>query len=324
MPAAERGDEMPSSKGSMPKEFRQLEWDEQLATDCRRLVRLGVHEDLDRGCDVTTVALLPATATGQAAIVARESGVVCGLLAAACTLEELEIEAQWEPAVSDGDVVQAGTELVRVTGTARDLLTSERLVLNLLGRLCGVATQTRRYVDAIRGTQARVYDTRKTTPGWRRLEKYAVRCGGGTNHRTGLFDAFLIKDNHLAVSARLGGPTWTPAAAVHRAREFAKSWFEPHRSADDVLVEVEVDTLEQLAQVLPARPDIVLLDNMTVEQLRAAVDLRNQSGKGIELEASGGINLQTIRSVAETGVDRISVGALTHSAISLDVALDWK
>jgi nicotinate-nucleotide pyrophosphorylase (carboxylating) len=204
----------------------------------------------------------------------------------------------------------------------RDLLTAERTLLNLLGRLCGVATLTRRYVDAIAGTSARIYDTRKTTPGWRRMEKYAVRCGGGTNHRTGLFDAILIKDNHLAQTARATGSTLSPADAVIRAREFLQEFYANGGSAG-IPIEVEVDTLDQFANVLPLSPDIILLDNMEPNQLRIAVKQRNDAGVKTELEASGGIHLETVRAVAETGIDRISVGALTHSAVALDVALDW-
>ena len=190
-----------------------------------------------------------------------------------------------------------------VAGAMRDLLTTERLVLNLLGRLSGVATLTRRYVEAIAGTRADIYDTRKTTPGWRRLEKYAVRCGGGRNHRTGLFDAVLIKDNHLAL-AGIG-----PAEAVRRAREFLPARATEYPPARQLLVEVEVDTLTQLDEVLPQRPDLVLLDNMPPDQLRTAVQRRNAAAPEVELEASGGVNLQTVRAIAETGVERISVGA---------------
>jgi nicotinate-nucleotide pyrophosphorylase (carboxylating) len=204
------------------------------------------------------------------------------------------------------------------------VLTAERLLLNFLGRLSGIATLTRRYVEAVVGTRARIYDTRKTTPGWRRLEKYAVRCGGGWNHRSGLFDAVLIKDNHLAVrSASPGGAAgYTPAEAVARARRYAGDR-AGEAGCGELIVEVEVDTLEQLAEVLPAGPDLVLLDNMSLDQLRQAVAYRDAVHAAIELEASGGVGLENVRALAETGVDRISVGALTHSAPSLDVALDW-
>ncbi|HEY2412634.1 MAG TPA: carboxylating nicotinate-nucleotide diphosphorylase, partial [Pirellulaceae bacterium] len=205
---------------------------------------------------------------------------------------------------------------------------SERIVLNVLGRLSGIATLTRQYVDAVAGTKARIYDTRKTTPGWRRLEKYAVHCGGGHNHRTGLFDAILIKDNHLALGREEGGASaFSPAEAVRTARDFLAQQIagDVPRGAPDpaMMVEVEVDSLEQLRQVLPEKPDIVLLDNMDIDQLREAVKIRDSGESNAELEASGGINLQTVAAVAATGVERISSGALTHSAVSLDVGLDW-
>jgi nicotinate-nucleotide pyrophosphorylase (carboxylating) len=224
--------------------------------------------------------------------------------------------------VSEGAAVPSGTRAATLAGSTRDLLTAERVVLNLVGRLSGIATLTQRYVAAIAGTRARIYDTRKTTPGWRRLEKYAVGCGGGRNHRTGLFDAVLIKDNHLAQAAAATGMPLSPAAAVRQARAFLDQ-FLTQPAAAAIPLEIEVDTLDQLQEVLPLAPDLILLDNMTTDQLRAAVRLRDQAGVGSELEASGGITLETIREVAETGVDRISVGALTHSASSLDVALDW-
>jgi nicotinate-nucleotide pyrophosphorylase (carboxylating) len=201
------------------------------------------------------------------------------------------------------------------------LLTCERLVLNLLGRLSGIASLTRQYVKAIAGTKARIYDTRKTTPGWRRLEKYAVRCGGGFNHRLGLFDAVLIKDNHLVVGAEARGEQFTPAEAVRRARQFLASAF-PERP-DPMIVEVEVDTLDQLREVLSAQPDLVLLDNMSLGDLRAAVALRDSEAPSVQLEASGGVRLETVAEIARTGVDRISAGALTHSAAWLDIGLDW-
>jgi nicotinate-nucleotide pyrophosphorylase (carboxylating) len=190
-----------------------------------------------------------------------------------------------------------------------------------LGRLSGVATLTRRYVDVVAGAGAHIYDTRKTTPGWRRLEKYAVRCGGGRNHRGGLNEAVLIKDNHLALGSISpdAQQQFTPAAAVERARRFVAH----HAGEAAMLIEVEVDTLEQLDAVLPARPDIVLLDNMDLAQLRQAVARRNAFDRTIELEASGGVDLRTVRQIAECGVERISVGALTHAATSLDFGLDW-
>jgi nicotinate-nucleotide pyrophosphorylase (carboxylating) len=305
-------------------DFTQLAWSPQIEEDLRRIVRLAVFEDLDRAYDWTTVALVPEGATAAANVVARQAGSIAGLAAAPVVLDEMDIAAQWQPRVSDGEQVAAGTVLATISGAARDLLTSERILLNLLGRLSGIATLARQYVDAIAGTKAQIYDTRKTTPGWRRLEKYAVHCGGGRNHRTGLFDAVLIKDNHLALGKQPEfAERFTPAEAVSRARRFLQESLAGDPKGTEMIVEVEVDSLEQLAQVLPAEPDIVLLDNMSAAMLREAVALRNQAAPEIELEASGGVNLKTVRSIAETGVERISIGALTHSAVSLDVALDW-
>lgn len=308
----------------MARDFAQIEWDAALEEDCRQLVRLAVREDLDRHLDWTTVALVPEDLPGDAEVVVRHDGVIAGLIAVGAMLAEMEADIQWQAVVDDATAVSAGTVVACMAGNARDMLTAERTVLNLLGRLSGVATLTRKFVRAVEGTQARVYDTRKTTPGWRRLEKYAVRCGGGRNHRTGLFDAVLIKDNHLAVGRRLHHTAMSPDAAVRRARQFLETTFEDD-ARRDMIIEVEVDTLEQLGDALAARPDIVLLDNMTPEQLRQAVEMRNaaQTDRRTELEASGGVNLDTVRDIARSGIDRISVGSLTHSAVSLDIGLDW-
>lgn len=303
----------------MKRDFTQLDWNAQVADDCRQIIRLAVREDLERLYDWTTLALAPQGAQGRARIVARESGVVAGLRAVEVAIDEMQLDVRWTPALEDGAELASGVCLGELAGSTRDLLTGERTLLNLIGRLSGVATQTRRFVDAIAGTGARVYDTRKTTPGWRRLEKYAVRCGGGHNHRTGLFDAVLIKDNHLAQ----GKLADTPAEALAQARRFVRETLQNDEQYERMIFEVEVDTLEQLEQVLPAGPDIVLLDNMTPDELRQAVARRNAINPQVELEASGGVNLHTIRALAETGVERISVGALTHAAVSLDVGLDW-
>jgi nicotinate-nucleotide pyrophosphorylase (carboxylating) len=313
----------------MKRDFSQLTWSHQIEEDLRRIVRLAVFEELDRGQDWTTISLVPEEASAAANIVARKAGVIAGLPAVGVVLDEMDIEAQYHPLVENGDAVVAGTVIATLAGAARDLLTSERTILNVLGRLSGIATLTRQYVDAITGTRARIYDTRKTTPGWRRLEKYAVRCGGGHNHRTGLYDAILIKDNHLACGQEASsGAAFAPGEAVRKAKAFLAQQVdgEVPRGAPDpsMIVEIEVDSLAQLRAVLPEQPDIVLLDNMTVEMLREAVAIRDASGCPAELEASGGVNLQTVRAIAETGIERISVGALTHSAASLDVALDWQ
>ncbi|MHB8901665.1 MAG: carboxylating nicotinate-nucleotide diphosphorylase [Thermoguttaceae bacterium] len=308
----------------MAKEFHQVRWDHTVQQELRELIARMLEEDLADEGDCTSIALVPEDAPGRAAVVARQPGVVAGLLAAEVVLAQVHPALGWHADVEDGAAVRAGQTVARVDGPARHLLTAERPVLNLLGRLSGVATLTGRYVDAVRGTQARIYDTRKTTPGMRRLEKYAVRCGGGCNHRLGLFEAVLIKDNHLALGAQAdaGRPRFTPAEAVLEARRYLDRTRSP-QAAEVSIVEIEVDTLRQLEDVLPARPDIVLLDNMGPELLRQAVQLRDRLSPSTELEASGGVNLDTVRAIAESGVDRISVGALTHSASVLDVALDW-
>lgn len=309
----------------MKKEYTQFKWTPQVEEDCRRLVRLAVAEDLDRGHDWTTLALAPADANAAAHVVIRKPGVICGLEAGRTVLNEMSAKAEWHSLAKDGDDLKEGDFAARITGSARDLLTAERILLNFIGRLSGIATLTREYVTAIAGTSAKIYDTRKTTPGWRRLEKYAVRCGGGNNHRGGLYDGILIKDNHLALGRqrKKNSPRYKPADAVLLARHFLAEHFadDPRQAA--MMLEVEVDTLLQLDAVLPTAPDIILLDNMRPKQLREAVFRRNMSAVPTELEASGGVNLETIRTIAETGVDRISVGALTHSAVALDVALDW-
>jgi nicotinate-nucleotide pyrophosphorylase (carboxylating) len=260
-------------------------------------VRAFLAEDLGDG-DVTTEAVVPADARLEASLLLKERGVVCGLAVAEAVFRELDPAVEFELRARDGDETQG--EVARLAGDARALLTGERTALNLLGRLSGVATLTRRYVAAIEGTGATILDTRKTTPGLRALEKLAVRAGGGANHRFGLFDAVLIKDNHL----RLGGGI---AAAVASARAAA------------LPVEVECETLDDVRAALEARAETILLDNMGLPELRQAVRL---VGGRAKTEASGGITLDTVRAVAETGVDYISIGALTHGARSLDVSME--
>jgi nicotinate-nucleotide pyrophosphorylase (carboxylating) len=312
----------------MNRDFHQVTWDEQLQTELAELLRLAIREDVGEEGDWTSRALVPEETPGRAAVVARQPGVIAGVRGAELALAMIDKRLRWQPRAEDGQAVERGDWVAVVEGPAQLMLTAERVALNLLGRLSGIATLTRRYVDTVAGTKARIYDTRKTTPGWRRLEKYAVRCGGGRNHRTGLFEAVLIKDNHLALGASLPAGAsavsrFTPAEAVRRARQFVAEHAR-RPACDPMIVEVEVDSLEQLAEVLPAAPDLVLLDNMSAEQLREAVAMRDARAPEVELEASGGVNLQTVRAIAESGVDRISVGALTHSAVALDVALDWQ
>ncbi|MBX9623602.1 MAG: carboxylating nicotinate-nucleotide diphosphorylase [Gemmataceae bacterium] len=279
------------------------------ADACRALADLALAEDLGPVGDRTSRALIPADRTGAAAFVARAAGVVAGLPAAALVCVAVDPLLTFTPSLADGSPLERGTTLASVSGPLRALLAAERTALNFLQRLSGVASLTRKYVDAAAGTPARVLDTRKTTPGWRLLEKYAVRMGGGTNHRLGLYDGVLIKDNHLA---GMGGDV---RQAVETARSAAGN--------EGLPVEVEVDTLEQLEEALAARADIVLLDNMTSEQMRAAVRRRDAVSPVTLLEASGGVNLSTVAAIAATGVDRISVGALTHSAPALDIGLDY-
>jgi len=287
--------------------------------DFEQLLALALHEDTGAFGDLTSLALVPETAQGQAAVVARNDGILAGVPLILPILSAVDSNLVWEPLLDDSVALTRGTVVGTIHGPARGMLTAERTVLNFLGRLSGIATLTRRYVDAIRGTSARIYDTRKTTPGWRQLEKYAVVCGGGQNHRSGLYDAILIKDNHLAFGQQ-ERESFSPAAAIIRAKEFLHRRFA---NTNLPIVEIEVDTLGQLREVLPAEPDIVLLDNMTPAQIAEAVQIRNSVNPAVQLEASGGITLATIRVFAETGVERISVGALTHSVVSLDLGLDW-
>jgi nicotinate-nucleotide pyrophosphorylase (carboxylating) len=260
-------------------------------------VRAYLTEDVGDG-DLTSASVVPEGATLRASLLLKERGVVCGLGVAESVFRELDPDVRFEPLVADGD--EARGEVARAEGNARALLTGERTALNLLGRLSGIATLTRRYVDAVAGTHATILDTRKTTPGLRALEKLAVRCGGGENHRFGLYDGILIKDNHLRVAGGI-------AAAVRAA------------SGQGVPVEVECETLADVREALAAGADIVLLDNMTPPDLREAVQL--VAGRA-RTEASGGVTLDTVDAVARTGVDFISIGALTHSARSLDVSME--
>lgn len=267
------------------------------------VVRAALAEDLGRAGDITALACIDAGARLDAVFAARQRGVLAGLACARLAILALDPEARFEARAEDGDVLEPGAVAAFVSAKARALLSAERTALNLMGRLSGVATLTRAYVDAVAGTGARIVDTRKTTPGLRHLEKYAVRCGGGVNHRFGLDDAILIKDNHVAACGGVG-------EALRRARAFAGHLTK---------IEVEVDSLDQLAEALPHRPDVIMLDNFAPDALKRAVAM---AGGQVVLEASGGVNLQTVRPIAETGVQVISVGALTHSAPVLDIGLD--
>ncbi|MBA3400748.1 MAG: carboxylating nicotinate-nucleotide diphosphorylase [Actinobacteria bacterium] len=265
-----------------------------------RVVTAALAEDVGAG-DVTTEATVDADALGTAELLLKEPGVVSGLAAVEAVFLALDPDVQFEALVEDGTFVEHMTVVAVVSGPLRAILTGERVALNFLGKLSGIATLTRRYVDAVAGTEVTILDTRKTTPGLRLLEKHAVACGGGRNHRFGLDDAVLVKDNHLVAAGSV-------RAAVERLRAMT-----------DLQIEVECDTLAQVSEALEARIDAILLDNMTSNELIEAVALVQGQAR---LEASGGITLDNVRAIAETGVDEISIGALTHSARSLDVSLE--
>ncbi len=269
-------------------------------------IERALQEDVG-ACDWTTHALIPPEMRSEGAILAQAEGVLCGVVIARRVFERLDATMEFPESLADGAWLTAGRCVLRLRGATRAILTAERTALNFLQHLSGIATLTRQFVQAIEGTGARIADTRKTTPGLRLLEKYAVRVGGGVNHRIGLYDGILIKDNHLRA---LGGDI---REAVRRARANA-----PHM----LMVEVECATLAEVEQAIAAGADAILLDNMSLEQLREAV--RIAKGRVRLIEASGGVNLQTVRAIAETGVDLISVGAITHSAPILPMHLEFE
>jgi len=270
----------------------------------KEAVAVALAEDLGTAGDITTDAIVPPDARGKAEIVMREAGVVAGLPLADAAFRALDPDVSFVALVADGTKIDAGTAVARIEATTRAILTGERTVLNFIGRLSGIATLTAKYAAAVEGTRTRIACTRKTTPGLRALEKYAVRAGGGLNHRFGLYDAVLVKDNHIAA-----------AGGMRQALEGLRA-----RVGHMVKVEVEVDTLQQLQEALLYPIDAVLLDNMDIASLKEAVALAD--GRVIT-EASGGVTLETVREIAETGVDLISVGALTHSPTNLDSSLEW-
>ena len=298
-----------SSRAATTPDLRAFISPRELAT----LVRVARREDLGpKHRDVTSELLIPRDRTTSAVFVARTPGVLAGAALLPAVVKEYDASVQLTPHLADGSPLKKGDRIAELRGSLRSVLAIERVALNFLTHLSGIASLTRRYADAVAGTKAGVYDTRKTHAGLRALEKYAVVCGGGRSHRMGLYDAVLVKDNHLAhipldaLAAELG-------AMIAKAREA-----RPRLK----FVQIEVDRLEQLERVLPLRPDIVLLDNMPPEVLSKAVAMRDRVAPGVELEASGGVNLDTVGAIARTGVDRISAGALTHSATALDIALD--
>ena len=281
---------------------------ELTASEIKLAVKAALAEDIGAG-DVTTLATVPKALTFKTVMRAREPLVVAGLDFAKTAFLRLSSAVKIEFLVHDGTHVRGGENLLRISGSARAILTAERVALNFVQRLSGIATLTAQFVAAVKGTRAQILDTRKTTPGWRRLEKYAVACGGGKNHRLGLYDLVLIKDNHLA-ALRNEKPNAVAAAIALARKKFPK-----------LKIEVEADTLEQVAQAVAAGADIVLLDNMDAEALRAAVKIAKGRAK---TEASGGVSLGTVRAIAASGVDFISAGALTHSARAVDIGLDFE
>jgi nicotinate-nucleotide pyrophosphorylase (carboxylating) len=270
----------------------------------RAAVRAALDEDLGLTGDITTNATIAAGTRAEASLAARSHGIVSGLALAEAAFRELDPACTFEVVIDDGSAVAHGGTIARIAGDARALLSAERVALNFMGRMSGIATLTRRYVDLIAGTRAKIVDTRKTTPGLRVFEKYAVTCGGGHNHRFGLFDAILIKDNHIVAA---GGVAQAVRAARAAAGHLTK-------------IEVEVDRIEQIDAALAEKADVILLDNMPAEELWYAV--KHVSGRCLT-EASGGVHLDTVKAIAEAGVDLISVGALTHSAPVLDLGLDF-
>jgi nicotinate-nucleotide pyrophosphorylase (carboxylating) len=277
-------------------------------SEIRAAVKSALAEDIGGG-DVTTLATVPKTLTFKTVMRAREPLVVAGLDFAEAAFRRLSSSVKIEYLVHDGTHVARGDNLLRISGSARAILTAERVALNFVQHLSGIATLTAQFVEAVKHTRAQILDTRKTTPGWRRFEKYAVACGGGKNHRLGLFDMVLIKDNHLA-ALRNEKPNAVAAAIQLARKKFPK-----------LKIEVEADTLEQVMQAADVGADIILLDNMTPEQMRQAVKIAKGRAK---TEASGGVNLATVRAIAGSGVDFISVGALTHSARAVDIGLDFE
>jgi nicotinate-nucleotide pyrophosphorylase (carboxylating) len=286
----------------MTDDLRKLELPPLLV---ERAVAAALEEDLGQAGDITTDPIVSADQSSEAEIVARKAGVIAGLELAAASFKTLDPHAEFSAFVADGAKVAAGARIARIKGKTRALLSAERVALNFLGHLSGVASLTAAYVAAVQGTRARIVCTRKTIPSLRALQKYAVRAGGGVNHRFGLYDAVLVKDNHIAAAGGL-------AQALERLRA---------GKGHLVKVEVEVETLAQLEEALRFPVDALLLDNMDITTLTRAVAL---VGGRVPTEASGGVTLETIRTIAETGVDLISVGALTHSALSLDLSLEWR
>ncbi len=295
-----------------------MNWNTLLIDESRleRLIRLAIEEDVGMAGDITS-RLLPSVGSCRARLVVKHDGIVAGLMLVEKILKCFNSSLRVESVIRDGQNVRSGETIGVIAGDGSSILTCERTLLNFLQRLSGIATLTQQFVEAAKGTSAEIYDTRKTTPGWRDLEKYAVRCGGGRNHRHGLHDAILVKDNHLS------------QVPTNQIADWAQQCIDriPTLGIQPEFVEFEVDTLDQMEQLLAVRGiDIILLDNFTIPDLLKAVALRNRMGlkSRIALEASGGVTLETVHAIAETGMDRISVGALTHSAVALDISMEMQ
>lgn len=309
------------------------EFSSQTVADTLKLIESSLTEDtgasdLASGIDCTTDAVVPHDATASAAFVSRDSGVVCGVEIAKVVAAKFAPRVELVVSIADGEAVEPKQTIATLSGPAHDILTIERTCLNFMCRLSGISTLARMFVDRVAGTKAQVLDTRKTTPGWRRLEKYAVACGGGTNHRMGLYDAVMLKDNHLAFyRSQVEDDSKVIPGALDKARKWILDNASRLPNGEQTILQLEVDTIEQfeisIADGPASKPDIVLLDNMSTEQLSAAVKIRDERSPKVLLEASGGVNLETVAGIAKTGVDRISAGALTHSALNFDIGLDW-
>jgi len=276
-----------------------------LLENAKTLVRLALREDLDETGDVTTHAIVTSSQSCQASIFARQSGIIAGLDIARLVFQEVDSSLQYQAMIKDGDRVQKGEKIINLNGLCSSILIGERTALNFLGRLSGIATQTNVFAEKVKGTNAKILDTRKTMPGWRSLEKYAVRCGGGENHRFGLFDMFLIKENHIVSAGSI-------KTAVEKCRQYMAT------KGIQIPIEVEVKNIEELAEALALKVDRIMLDNMSIEQIRQCVEMTHSR---IPLEASGNVSLDTVSQIAATGVDFISVGSLTHSVHNFDLSL---
>lgn len=291
----------------------ELQFGEPEKKAAERLIVMALEEDLGGLGDLTSQTLIQKDENATVSLITRKSGVLAGLPIVEMVFAELDSSISCNFLLSDGDELKSGDRIAYFSGSLLVLLTAERTVLNFLTHLSGIASLTRRFVEAVCDIRTTILDTRKTHPGYRILEKYAVRAGGGANHRMGLYDGVLIKDNHLA-----GWKEFHVGKTIADAIRLAKS-----NHSDEIPIEVEVDNLQQLEEALSAKPDMILLDNMDCDTMKRAVELRNDSGCEIPLEASGGIGLENVRQVAERGVERISLGCLTHSATALDLAFDW-